>query len=322
MRSVDFSVAIPTYNGAKTLSLVLARLKAQTNLEAVVWEVIVIDNNSTDATAAVVQAFQENWLPHTSLRYCFETRQGLAYGRQRAVKEAKGEFIGFLDDDNLPALNWVAAACEFGKAYPKAGAYGGHIQGNYEVQPPEAFEKVKSFLVIRNYANSAKLFEPEKLRLPPGAGLVVRKKAWLESVPDRLIRTQRGGNDYEISLHLHNRGWEIWYNPEMQIEHLIPAWRMERQYVTKIAQLYGLCTCEIRLIIAKPGQKPLLLIKSFLGGLRRLVTHLVKHRDRAITDLGLACETAFFWGSVLSPFYYLQQQMIRMKPGNPKAGNK
>jgi len=316
MNCIDFSVAIPTYNGAKTLPLVLERLKAQINLEAIVWEVIVIDNNSTDATAEVVQAFQDNWLPHTALRYCVETRQGLSYGRQRAVRESKGDFIGFLDDDNLPDSNWVAAAYKFGKAYPKAGAYGGHIQGNYEIQPPEAFEKVKSFLVIRKYANSIKLFEPENLRLPPGAGLVVRKKAWLESVPDRLIRTQRGGNDYEISLHLHNKGWEIWYNPEMRIEHLIPAWRMEKKYVTGIAKLYGLCTCEIRLIIAKPGQKPLLLIRSFFGSLRRLIAHLIKHRDRAVTDLGLACETAFLWGSLLSPFYHLHQQGMRMKPDN------
>ena len=311
MKTVDFSVAIPTYNGAKTLPLVLERLKSQINLNQITWEVIVIDNNSTDETAQVVQAFQEHWLPQSQLRYCFETQQGLCYARQRAVKEANGRFVGFLDDDNLPASDWVATAYEFGEEHPKAGAYGGQIQGNYEVHPPKDFERIKAFLVVRKYADIAKQFEPEKLRLPPGAGLVVRKQAWLESMPDRFIRTQRGGNDYEISLHFYGKGWEIWYNPAMQIEHLIPAWRMEKNYLLRIAQLYGLCTCEIRLIIAKPQQKPLLLIKSFLGSLRRLIIHLIKYRDRAITNLGLACETAFFWGSVLSPFYYLQRQVMR-----------
>lgn len=311
MHTLDFTVAIPTYNGAKTLPLVLEKLKSQITSANLAWEVLVIDNNSTDETAQVVQTFQENWPSPAALRYCFETRQGLAYARQRAVKEAKGDFVGFLDDDNLPATDWVAAAHAFGKTHPQAGAYGGQIQGNYEVPPPQEFDRVKSFLVIRKYANVAKLFEPEKLRLPPGAGLVVRKQAWIEAVPDRFVRTHRGGNDYEISLHLYRKGWEIWYNPEMQIEHLIPAWRMEKRYLLRIAQLYGLCTCEIRLILAKPRQKPLLLIKSFLGSLRRLVTHLIKHRDRAITELGLACETAFFWGSVLSPFYYLQKQVTK-----------
>lgn len=311
MQSIDFSVAIPTYNGAKTLPLVLEKLRSQITSETMTWEVIVVDNNSTDETTAIVQTFQESWPAQSPLRYCFETRQGLAYARQRAVKEANGDFVGFLDDDNLPAASWVAAAYEFGKTHPEAGAYGGQIQGNYEVPPSPEFEKVKSFLVVRKYATVAKLFEPEKLRLPPGAGLVVRKKAWLESVPDRFIRTHRGGNDYEISLHLYSKGWQIWYNPAMQIEHLIPAWRMEKSYLVRIAQLYGLCTCEIRLIIAKPWQKPLLLIKSFLGSSRRLLTHLIRHRNRAITDLSLACETAFFWGSVISPFYYLQNQIAR-----------
>ena len=100
MKTVDFSVAIPTYNGAKTLPLVLERLRSQINLDKITWEVIVVDNNSTDETAQVVQTFQENWTLQSQLRYCCETQQGLSYARQRAVKEANGRFIGFLDDDN------------------------------------------------------------------------------------------------------------------------------------------------------------------------------------------------------------------------------
>ena len=311
MTSIYFSVAIPTYNGAKTLPLVLERLKSQIHTEAICWEVIVVDNNSTDETAQVVQNFQNHWISQVQLRYCLETRQGSAYARQRAVKEAKGCLIGFLDDDNLPALDWVSAACQFAQEYPRAGAYGGQIQGSYEVQPPKEFEKAKAFLVIRKYADTAKQFEPEKLRLPPGAGLVVRKQAWLDCMPDQFTRAHRGGHDYEISLHLHQGGWEIWYTPALKIEHLIPAWRMEKSYLTRIARTYGLCTCEIRSIITKSWQIPVLLIKSFLGSLRRLVLHVVKYRDRSFTDLGLACETAFFWGSLISPLYYLQKQLFK-----------
>ena len=309
--NIDFTVAIPTYNGAKILPLVLERLKFQIQTETIAWEVIVIDNNSSDNTAQIVHDTQKKWLPNVPLKYCLETEQGSAYARQRAIKEAKGKFVGFLDDDNLPALNWVASAHQFGLAHPKAGSYGGQILGQYEIEPPSGFDKVKKYLVIRKYANEAKLFEPERLRLPPGAGLVVRKQAWLDCMPDRFTRAHRGGHDYEISLRLHRQGWEIWYNPAMQIEHLIPAWRMEQDYLVRIARIYGLCTCEIRLILAQPWQKPFLLLKSLCGSLRRLIWHLVKYGDRINKELDLACEFAFFWGSVISPFYYLKKQLMR-----------
>jgi glycosyltransferase involved in cell wall biosynthesis len=306
----DFTVAIPTYNGAKTLPLVLDCLKHQIHTETIDWEVIVIDNNSSDYTAELIGIFQKEWIAKVPLKYYLEPKQGSAYARKRAIQEANGQFVGFLDDDNLPASNWVASAYQFGIEHPRVGSYGGQILGKYEAEPPEGFEKVKSFLVIRKYANEAKPFEPERLRLPPGAGLVVRKQAWLDCMPDRFTRAHRGGHDYEISLQLYRRGWEVWFNPAMQIEHLIPAWRMERDYLLRIARIYGLCTCEIRLILAQPWQKPFLLVKSFLGSLRRLLWHLMKYRDRIHTELNLSCEFSFFLGSVMSPFYYLKKQFI------------
>ncbi len=64
---------------------------------------IVVDNNSTDITAEIVESYQPNWPQSVPLRYAFAPKQGAAFARQRAVEKAKGEFIGFLDDDNLRA---------------------------------------------------------------------------------------------------------------------------------------------------------------------------------------------------------------------------
>jgi len=308
--AIHFTVAIPTFNGAKTLPLVLEKLRSQITPKTLSWEIVVVDNNSTDDTPRVVETFQ-NLHPQIPLRYCCEVKQGLTYARQTAVNAANGVWIGFLDDDNLPDQNWVVAAYQFGINHPQVGAFGGQIHGKYEIKPPPGFEQVKLFLAVCKHGQVAKQFEPEKLRLPPGAGLVVQKQAWLDSMPDRFERIHRGGNDYEISLRLYKQGWEIWYNPEMQIEHLIPVWRMEKAYLTKIARLYGLCTCEIRLILARSWEKPLLLVRSFLGGLKRTVIHLIRYRDRAFSDLGLSCQTAFFVGSMLSPFAYLHKQIDR-----------
>jgi glycosyltransferase involved in cell wall biosynthesis len=308
---IDFTVAIPTYNGAKRFPLVLERLRSQINLDQVNWEIIIIDNNSTDDTAKIVQDYQSEWGQNCSLSYYFEPQQGLAFARQRAVEEANGTFVGFLDDDNLPAPNWVSAAFRFGQTHPKAGAYGGQIRADYEVEPTTNVEYVQNLLVIRKYSDQPKLFEPEKLRLPPGAGLVIRKRAWLESVPKHLVHTSGGGDDYEISLHLYKQGWEIWHNPAMQIDHRIPPWRLEKSYLMAIARTYGICTCSLLMILTDPWQSPIVLSKSFIGSLRRMLLHLLKYREKVNTELGPACEMAFFIGNLISPFHYFREQFIR-----------
>ena len=318
MNQIDFTVVIPTYNGESRLPKVLDQLKEciayttfiQNHNEPFSWEILVVDNNSKDNTAKLVQNYQTNWLKTVLLRYCFEAEQGLAFARQRAIEEARGEFVGFLDDDTFPAFDWVTAAYQFGAAHSKAGAYGGQIHGNFEVEPPQNFERIKSFLAIKERGSTAHLYEPENLSLPPGAGLVVRKTAWLESVPRRLVRTSRGGNDFEISLHLHKAGWEIWYNPAMHLDHQIPRWRLEKNYLLPLSRTVGLCVCELRLINAKNWQKPVVMLRIILGNLRRAVLHFLTYRGRLHTDLVAACEMNFFLSGLVSPFYFLKKQLL------------
>lgn len=188
---VDFTVVIPTYNGAQRLPRVLETLRSQSISDSCTWEVVIVDNNSTDGTAAVVENYQSNWLAPVSLRYVTEPRQGLAYARQCGVEAANGKWVGFLDDDTAPDQNWVTAAYRFGEEHPQAGAYGGQIHGDFEVPPPENFERIKSFLAIKERGPTPHLYQPDVLILPPGAGLVIRKQAWLEAVPTQLQRTTR-----------------------------------------------------------------------------------------------------------------------------------
>jgi glycosyltransferase involved in cell wall biosynthesis len=98
---VDFTVAICTYNGEKRLPDVLERLRSQVDTDSITWEILVIDNNSTDKTAKVVGDYQVRWSQPYPLKYCFEAKQGLAFARRCAIREATSDLIGFLDDDNL-----------------------------------------------------------------------------------------------------------------------------------------------------------------------------------------------------------------------------
>ncbi len=310
-----FSVAIPTYNGAERLDLLLEKIQLQKGTENISWEVIIIDNNSTDNTKKIVESYQANWQCSFPLRYCFEPKQGLAFARQRAVKESQGKFVGFLDDDNCPAENWVISAYKFGAENPRIGAYSGRIQADFEVKPDEELKPIFQFLAIREHGSQAKQFEPDNLRLPPGAGLVIRKQAWDESVPDtpnlvgRVGSSFIGGEDYEILLYMHKAKWEIWYNPEMKIEHQIPHWRLEKDYLLTLAYSYGLATCHLLMINAKNWQKPLIILRTFLGNLRRIIAHTLKHKGQFNLNFAANFYLRFFLGSMISPFDFLRKQI-------------
>lgn len=310
---IDFTVAICTYNGERRISQVLDRLKAQINVEAIAWEVLVVDNNSTDKTAAIVQAYQMNWRHDgCSLVYCHESMQGLACARQRAIASARGRFVGFLDDDNLPDRDWVAQAYAFGKTHPQAGAYGGKIHGNFEVSPPPNFRNVALFLAIVDRGNQAFIYEKKRGILPPGAGLVVRRQSWCNHVPEQLFlkgrvrKSMLASEDLEAICHIQNAGWEIWYNPAMQMQHCIPQSRLERSYLVSLIGGIGLARYYIRMMRLPLWQRPLATLLYGANDVRRVVRHLIRHGRSHRDDLAIACEWALLSSSAISPLYLLQ----------------
>lgn len=103
MNSPDISVVVCTYNRAGLLTRTIESLFAQK--AACAFEVLVIDNNSTDNTAAVVKSLQSK-APFT-LRYVAERRQGNAYARNTGVEHAQAPIVAFLDDDVIADENWI-----------------------------------------------------------------------------------------------------------------------------------------------------------------------------------------------------------------------
>jgi glycosyltransferase involved in cell wall biosynthesis len=317
--NLDFTVAIPTYNGESRLPELLERLKNQLDTENLSWEIIVVDNNSTDNTAKVVETYEKNWQLPYPLKYCFEAKQGAAYARKKAVAEAKGRFIGFLDDDNYPISNWVAAAYRFAEKYPKAGAFGSQIHPDWEVKPPENFQRIAPFLAITERGNLPLLYEAKTKLLPPSAGLVIRKKAWLESVPEECILTGRvKGNmltseDLEMLSYIQKAGWEIWYNPEMEIYHKIPSSRLRKDYLIPFFRGIGLSRYVTRMVNIQPWYRPFAFLAYMINDLRKIAFHLLKHRTNLQHDLVADCEMELFISSLISPFYLWKNGYLKNK---------
>ncbi|MBD2385714.1 hormogonium polysaccharide biosynthesis glycosyltransferase HpsE [Cylindrospermum sp. FACHB-282] len=317
IETLDITVAIPTYNGENRLPLLLDKLFIQTGVEHLNWEIVIIDNNSSDNTSEVIGNYQKTRELNCPLRYFLETEQGAAFARLRAVREARGQLIAFLDDDNLPDSDWLAAAYTFGTEHPQAGAWSGQIHGEFEVKPPDKFERIQAFLAIREHGSAPYLFDPDNLNLPPGAALVVRKQAWSENVPQRPALSGKlpgilvQGDDYEPLLYIHHAGWQIWYNPAMHTYHQIPHWRLEKDYLLSLARGCGLCICQLRFINAKNWQKPIIFVRTILGNLRRLLQHLIRYRGNLKNNLIALFEMEFYLGSMMSPFYLLKSYYRR-----------
>lgn len=299
----DVTIVIPTYNGEFRISKVIECLATQINIEQLSWEIVVVDNNSRDKTADTVRNLQRNWRRDIPLRYVFEPRQGLAYARQCGVEHARGNIVGFLDDDNWPTSNWVCQLFRFSNTNPKAGAFNGIVEGIFEESPNQELKPLMRFLAIRHHGSHPKKFQVDKLQLPPGAGLVVRKEAWLSSVPKELHNITRGGDDYEISLYMAKKNWEIWYNPSLKINHFIPRQRLESQYLLGIAHLYGIKTCSLMMVSRPFWQKPLIASKCFLGGLKRIFIKLIKFPIKK-NNLEFKCHFLFDLGTIRGVFMY------------------
>ncbi len=214
---------------------------------------------------------------------------------------------------------WVAQAYAFGKNHPQVGAFGSQLHGNFFEQDsqsnlPENFQEIACFLAIVERGNQAHLYNPEHKILPPGAGVVVRKQAWEESVPKTLFLNHKGkkaglaSEDLEALINIQQAGWEIWYNPAMVVEHKIPNSRLKRDYLLMLVRCIGLSRHRLRMMTLKSWQKPLAFPAYMANDFRRLVLHLIKKGKSIKTDTAAACKTELLWNTIKSPLFLWQKQ--------------
>ena len=314
---LDITVAIPTYNGATRLPMVLDRLRSQINTDRLNWEVIVCDNNSTDDTATVVRQYQASWPSNIPLHYRFAPQQGSAFARQRAVASAQGNLIAFLDDDNIPAKDWVISAHQFAQNHPQAGAFGSQIHGQFESELPDELENIKCFLAIIERGEAPHRYEPVNKILPPAAGLVVRKQAWLEAVPEKLFLNNKGkaaglaSEDLEAILYIQKSGWEVWYNPDMVVHHDIPDSRLRKDYLVTLFRCVGLSCFHIRMLGTEKWKKPFAVPAYIANDIRKLALHRMRYGRRSDRmDTVESCNRERLVTTVASPFFLLKKAVV------------
>ena len=128
--SVRLSLIIATYNRADYLPRTLNSLTNQ-SLSSELFEIIVVNNNSTDHTAEVCRSFAEAQ-PELNFTMVTEIRQGLSHARNCGINHAKGDYFAIIDDDELVNRDFLKSYYDFFGMYPTAAACGGVVTPLYE----------------------------------------------------------------------------------------------------------------------------------------------------------------------------------------------
>jgi glycosyltransferase involved in cell wall biosynthesis len=266
----DVSAIICTYNRGIMLRPALESLLAQ-DAGDVSFEVIIVDNNSTDDTKRIAQEFvagREGWT------YVFEGQQGLSHARNAGVASARAPIVAFTDDDNRVAPNWVAEIKRSLDEHPEVAFVGGKVFPRWTATPPRWLTKLHWVpLAIVDHGDEPFYVDGSRPWCMVGANLSIRT-AILQEAGGFEPRFQRVKNaigsteDHELQFRLWRAGLRGMYVPTLCVEADVQQDRLLKAYHRRwhagharfcammgterisddMPELFGVPACFIRLI--------------------------------------------------------------------------
>ena len=236
------TVAVCTWNRCHLLQQTLEAMTKLLIPPGVEWEVLVVNNNSTDATDAVIAGFAGR-LP---MRRLFEPRPGKSNALNLAVGEARGEYILWTDDDVLVHPHWAAEYCRAFHRWPDAAIFGGTIEPWFagRKQPSwlvQVFPRVAGVYAARDLGDQPLPFSRDVT--PFGANMAVRaaEQARYRYDADLGPRHDRYSTGEETAMvqRMLDAGITGWWVPNARVRHYIPEHRQSTRYVRKFFVGHG-----------------------------------------------------------------------------------
>jgi glycosyltransferase involved in cell wall biosynthesis len=241
---VKLTIAICTRNRAASLSRALERLCALHIPGGVTWEVVVIDNGSTDATGETIARFA----PQLPLSSDFEPKPGVAIARNRALAAATGEFVLWIDDDVLVGPDWLAGYARSIAQHPDADVFGGPVRPLLEGTPPtwltRALPEIGPVYCAVDIDGVPIRFDRDSRRIPLGSSYVVRRAAALAAGydpnlgPGSPVAPLSDETDL-IRRILAGGAYGVWV-PEAGVDHVIGPERQTVAYIRRYYVGYGM----------------------------------------------------------------------------------
>ena len=225
------SVVVSTYNRADRLPLALQAIGRQKG--DIPYEVIVVDNNSTDETASVVAAIVAD---DDRMRYVFEPQQGLSYGRNTGIALARAPIVAFSDDDVRVAEDWILELKRAFDDHPDIDYVGGRVLPCW-IEPPPAWLTSSHWspLAVQDYGSTPVVSGPDHAVCLVGASLAFRRTVFekvglfspaLGRIKDGIGSTE----DHEMQLRVWRAGMRGLYAPSVLAVADVTADRLSKSY--------------------------------------------------------------------------------------------
>lgn len=239
------TVILCTYNRDKYIYNVLKSV-AENDYPRSEYEIVLVNNNSTDNTEAECRRFAADF-PDITFRYFVETQQGLSYARNCGIHNALGDLLVYVDDDATVNKDYLRTYADFFARNPHTMAAGGPILPVYETAEPAWMTHYTRQLV------TGKLYLGDKEReFPkgafPGGGNSCYRKSVFDAVGCFNVELGRKGNsligaeEKDLFDKMTTRGIKFYYLPTAILYHIIPEKKLTTDYFNRLT--YGIGVSE------------------------------------------------------------------------------
>ena len=238
------TITIQTYNNANVLEQALQSLAGLHCPDDVDYEILVIDNNSNDGTAAVIE--RNRALLGPRLRSVFESKQGLSHARNRAIAEAGGEIIGFIDDDALVDRDWLVGHVQAYRDDEQTVAVGGRVLLRW---PDEWSRPQWLSSELDGYLSGVDLGRERQVmcypRYPYGCNMSVKREV-AQRIGGFSVRLGRkkssliSNEEKYFFYQIHQMGGRVVYAPAALVHHMVPMTRLSRKFFLRRGYAQGI----------------------------------------------------------------------------------
>ncbi len=233
MTAPEITIVVCTYNRSGMLRDALRSLYALRTADEFTYEVLVVDNNSSDNTPAIIeQAARESSATLGGVR---ETRPGVAAARNRGVREARGSWIAFFDDDQIAEHDWLYELRR-GADEHRCRIVGGAVH----LLLPNGCERDldPTCRMLLGESKWSNVPQPYNHRLNPGAGNLLVERTVFDEV-GLFNEALRRGEDTDLYRRTRAAGMAAWYLPTAIIQHMTPDERLADEYLLKLSRKMG-----------------------------------------------------------------------------------